>query len=546
MNWLDWVVIGVYLAGLIGMGAFLGRSQGSVEDYYLAGGKVKWWQAGLSTMATQLGAISFVSAPAFVAIKDDGGLRWLAYEFGVPLAMIVVMAVIIPALHRARVISIYEYLEKRYDAGTRALVSALFQLGRGLATAVTVLAGGIIVSAALGIPTGAAILVIGVITIIYDMLGGMEGVILSDVIQMGVIIGGIVTCGLVAWDIVGWDQAWAAMGEERRKVLDFESWGLDGGSAYGFWPMTIGGFFLYMSYYGCDQSQVQRELSVGDIPGIRKSLLLNALGRFPVVLSYCVMGVLVGAVAMQPEFLERVGPFEDPDRLVPLFILHYLPHGVIGFLFVAILSALMSSLDSALNSLSAVTVQDFYRKYVRPDASDRHYLVASKVATGLWGVFCVGSAYAFLYVGEGARETTIVLINAVGSVLYGPILAVFLLGILTRTVSARGIKVGVLAGIAVNVFLWIRTEVAWSWWNVTGFFATAGVAGLVSALDRAERRWPKLRPADEGTLPWRLIYAATAGWFLALVGFAGYLETGPGEAAAGQEGPAKARITIDP
>ena len=154
MNGLDWLVIGAYSLLIIGTGYIFGRSHKSVEDYYLAGGKIRWWQSGLSTMATQLGAISFVSAPAFVALKENGGLKWLAYEFGVPVALILVMAWILPTFHRMGVISIYEYLGGRFDDQTRSLVSLLFQLGRGLATAVSVLAGGLIISTAVGVSTG--------------------------------------------------------------------------------------------------------------------------------------------------------------------------------------------------------------------------------------------------------------------------------------------------------------------------------------------------------------------------------------------------------
>ena len=153
MNYWDWMVIIIYVAVIIGIALLLTRSQRNIRDYYLAGKKIKWWQSGVSTMATQLGAISFISAPAFVALKEGGGLKWLGYEFGVPLGLILVMAIIIPILHRGNFISIYEYLGKRFDNTTRSLVSFLFLLGRGLATGVAVLAGGIILSTALSIST---------------------------------------------------------------------------------------------------------------------------------------------------------------------------------------------------------------------------------------------------------------------------------------------------------------------------------------------------------------------------------------------------------
>ena len=533
MNFWDWAVIFLYMATVIGIALLLTRSQRTINDYYLAGRKVIWWQSGISNMATQLGAISFISAPAFVALKEGGGLKWLGYEFGVPLGLILVMAIIIPALHQGNFISIYEYLEKRFDEKTRSLVSFLFQIGRGLASAVSVLAGGIILSAALSVSTTLAIILVGVVTIIYDALGGIRVVILSDVFQMIIIAAGIIVCGGAALSLVGWGEAWAWVSPERLKILDFHHWGLSPEGEYGFWPMTIGGIFLYASYYGCDQSQVQRQLTVENLTGVRKSLLLNVFSRFPVVLIYCVMGVLVGAVITSPEALTKIGAVvdeskvgqmlqNDPDRMVPLFILCYLPHGLIGFIFVAIMSALMSSLDSALNSLSAVTVRDFYQKYFKPDEDDRHYLIASKLCTLFWGTFCVAAALAFLHFGEATRQTTIVLINAVGSLLYGPILAAFLLGITTNVVTSRAINIGIAVGILVNVYLWIFTPVSWLWWNLAGFLAVA-VTSLSLSFRVVVREKVLLRSGildikkGSSDIKWLGIYKMVGAYFILVI-----------------------------
>jgi solute carrier family 5 (sodium-dependent multivitamin transporter), member 6 len=529
LNHWDWIVIFAYLTGVVAIAICVTRGQRNLQDYYLAGKRVRWWESGVSTMATQLGAVSFISAPAFVALQEDGGLKWLSYEFGVPLALILVMHVIIPTFHRGNYISIYEYLEQRFDSGTRTLVSLLFQIGRGLATAISLLAGGLIVSTALSIPTSTAILLLGVVTIIYDTLGGIRVVVISDVLQMGIIATGLAVCGSAAWWAVGWEGAWASLDPIRYEIIDLGHFGVSPEGQYGFWPMVIGGVFLYASYYGCDQSQVQRELTVRDVDDIRKSLLLNAVGRFPLVLAYCLMGVFVGAVFSRPESLAPVadtfGVTEssilrtlraDPDRMVPMFILSYLPNGVIGLIFAAIMAALMSSLDSALNSLSAVSIKDFYQKYFRPSLSDQHYLRASRYCTLFWGLFCVGFSLLFLYSSEGARQTTIVLINAMGSLLYGPILAAFLLGMLTERVSAFAIKGGIVAGILINMFIWLLTGVSWLWWNFTGCATTAVVAWGLS--------WGKV-PADPGpTKPeepsrynWPLAYLLLVGYFLLII-----------------------------
>jgi SSS family solute:Na+ symporter len=541
MSWIDWAIIAGYLTAMVAWALRRSRKHAGLHDYYLAGRQTRWWQSGMSTMATQLGAISFVSAPAFVTLKADGGLKWLCYEFGVPLGILLALVVILPILHRRGYISIYQYMEDRFDRSTRTLVSSLFQLGRGLATAVSVLAGGLILSTALPVTTTEAILIIGGVTILYDVLGGIRIVILSDLVQMSIIVVGILLCGGVAWALTGWGQAWTAMDAGRLQILDFSRFGTDSAGTYAFWPMAIGGMFLYASYYGCDQSQVQRELTVPNERSMRRSLLLNAFGRFPVVLAYCVMGVLVGAVFATPELLQRVAGTlgvslgelqqtlaDDPDRMVPMFILTFLPVGLVGLVFVAILSALMSSLDSAINSLSAATMEDFYKPHVRADASESHYLLVSKLFSAGWGIFCVLSALAFAGAGESARQTTIVLINAVGSLLYGPILAAFVLGMLNGRLSPGHVKFGVVCGIVANILLWQFTPVSWLWWNAAGFIAT-GFAGLLaySVLGTACVQLLRAGLTHSGAslkAAWRPSYLMAFVYFFVIIGIAYLIE----------------------
>jgi len=209
-----------------------------------------------------------------------------------------------------------------------------------------------------------------------------------------------------------------------------------------------------------------------------------------------------------------------------MFILAYLPHGVIGFLFVAIMSALMSSLDSAINSLSAATIRDIYQPYFRPDASDRHLLFVSKVCTALWGVFCILASLAFLSIGESTRKTTIVLINAVGSLLYGPILAAFLLGILTKRVGAKAVLIGVASGIISNVLVWQLTSISWLWWNVVGFVGTVTGALLVTAMTQLERKAVLVEPTSHEPAggKWWKISVGVAAYFVLIVMFCLWLE----------------------
>ncbi|MEE8200379.1 MAG: sodium/solute symporter [Candidatus Acidoferrales bacterium] len=531
MNWLDFTLVGGYVLFLIGLAYYFSLRQQSQEDYYLGGRTIPWWASGLSTMATQLGTISFVSAPAFVALKDvgtGGGLGWLTYEFGVPLALVFIMIFLLPVYHRARVISIYEYLEKRFDGSTRVYVSLLFQISRGLATGVAVYTIGFVIAIFFGeVDPGRVwpyIIAIGIITVIYDAIGGIKMVIWSDVIQMTVLAVGILALAFVAYtEIGGFAPLLGVYADdpERFRILNF-SWGYGEGQQYAFWPMLLGGLFLYISYYGCDQSQVQRELSVGSSDDVRRSLLLNAFGRFPLVLLYCFMGLLLGSFTLlRPDFRAQI-PAEHLDWMVPLFIVEYLPHGLIGFIFIGILAAAMSSLDSALNSMSAATMRDLYQPYFKPQASQRHYLIVSKLFTVFWGVFTI----IFAFIVPAISETVLEAINKVGSLLYGPIFAAFLLGILTRWATPLGVKLGVSTGIALNLFLWLGVpELSWLWWNAAGLVAAVATALVVSKLSPRPAPEVPLDPREPTRLNWPLRYLLVTIYFFGIIAFCAYLQT---------------------
>ena len=263
-----------------------------------------------------------------------------------------------------------------------SLVQYLFS--RGLATGVGVYASGIVLSVCLGIPLWATILIIGVVTIIYDTIGGMSAVIYSDVIQMFVLVGGIIACIVyAAISVGGFENIFAALPDSRAQAFEFSS-GLGDGGNVPFWAFLFGGFFLYSSYYGTDQSQVQRGLSAGSVDESKWALILNGLARFPLTLLYILMGVAVYAVYQNSPELAAAIPAERPDYLIPQYILLYLPSGLRALLFAALLAAAMSSLDSALNSLSASTMRDFLENRLEGTSN---FLFASKLSTVIWGIF---------------------------------------------------------------------------------------------------------------------------------------------------------------
>ena len=249
MNLLDWLIMGSYMLGMIALGAWLGRGQKSESDYFLAGKNMHWFPIGVSTMATQLSTNSLLGAPAFVAFALGGGLVWLQYELAVPFAMIFIMVFIIPFFRRAGVISIYEYLEHRFGVRTRTLLSLLFQFIVAFGTGVTVYGISLVLEAILGIPFWKEVKLLSVVSVRNITVGGMKGVIASDVIQMVILLFGVALITWFAVDLTGGISAVAANFDEVRKTaLDFSGHGLGDGATFAFLPMLVGGFFLYVAY----------------------------------------------------------------------------------------------------------------------------------------------------------------------------------------------------------------------------------------------------------------------------------------------------------
>ncbi len=487
MSRLDWGVLGAYLAGMILLSLRLSKGQSDSDDYYVGGRELPWWAVGISVMATQSSANSFVGIPSFVALAAGGGLVWLQYELAVPLAMIAIAVLLLPLFRELSLVSVYEYLELRFDRTTRLVCSGVFLLSRGLAVGVAVYASAIVLSVCLALPVWACVLIVSSVTVVYDTLGGMKAVVWSDVIQMVVLLGGLAACLWIAFgDAGGLGAATQAVDPSRLESTRW-GWGIGDGVKAPFWGFLIGGLFLYMSYYGTDQSQVQRALSADSVTATRRALLFNGLARFPLTIAYALLGIALGAVYVKSEALRAAIGTGSYDELVPRFVLMRLPSGARGLVFAAVLAAAMSSLDSVLNSLSASTLRDFVEPALqRRNGSSRGestlrpavMLRWSKVITVLWGVAI--AAFAFLV---GSISSTVVEgINKIGSVFYGPILAAFLSGVVDRRAVGPAVIGGMLAGVGSNLVLWLGygSDVYWMWWNVTGLLVAAAVTFTLS------------------------------------------------------------------
>jgi solute:Na+ symporter, SSS family len=330
---LDWAVLLAYLVGITGFGLWAGRGNRRLDDFFLAGRGMRWWAIGLSVMATEISAITFIGTTGQGYTE---GMRFLVVYFGLPFAIVILCATLVPSLYRARVVTAYEYLERRFDARTRTLTSLLFLLSRGMAVGVTLYAASLVLAVILGWSATATVLLIGGSTILYVVYGGNRSVIWTGVVQMGILWLGVVLCfGIAIAQIpVGFhlrDALALAQSTGRLQVMDTTP---SLTRPYTLWSGLIGGLFLMLSHFGCDQSQVQRYLSGSDLAQSRLSLLFNAFLKVPMQFVILLTGVLVFVfyhfhrppLLWNPAEMARLERDAPPAALEDLKLRFYLAH----------------------------------------------------------------------------------------------------------------------------------------------------------------------------------------------------------------------------
>ncbi|MFQ5965196.1 MAG: sodium/solute symporter [Candidatus Scalinduaceae bacterium] len=476
----DWTVLTIYLIGIVGIGIWLAKRQQSTDDYFLGGRKMGPTVIATSLAANQVSAISLISAPAFVALKTDGGIKWLQYEFAVPLAMIAIMFLLVPVFRQLSGASVYEYAEHRFGVGTRLTLSVLFMFSRGLSTSVILYTSALILAVVLGLSIFITMVIMAVVAIAYTTIGGIMADVYSDILQLIILYGGVLLALFVAINILGGNLSASSIEPARLNAIDFSHHGFGDGQTFAFWPMMIGCLFLYIGYYGCDQSQAQRLLATPDNRQAQNALMINGLIRFPIVLTYIIFGVVLAAfIQSQPEFAAQLEN-KNPDYLVPTFMINYLPVGLVGLVMAGLFAASMSSIDSAFNSLSAVTVSDFVLRFnPKIEKNPLQMLRLSRFITLFWGVFSSFGAYFI----ARSSSTVIEIVNMIGSAFSGPILATFLGGILLKSLRGHGVIMGIIAGTSLNIFIGQNIpSISWLWWGPIGFFTTFIVALLFSKI----------------------------------------------------------------
>ena len=316
MHWLDWTIVAVYLVYIVYDGLRLTKKSNEIEGYFLAGRSLPWWAVGLSVMATQLSAITLVGT---TGQAYDSGMRFVQFYFGLPFAMVILCLTVVPFFYRAKVYTAYEYLESRFDVKTRALTSFLFLVSRGLACGVIVAAPSVILSIVLGWNEVTTVLMMGLTTTLYTMFGGVQAVTWTDVKQMVVIFIGL---GVILLVIIGQLPESVSLASAielagstgRMRMVDPR---FDLNETYTLWSGLLGGLFLALSYFGCDQSQVQRFLTARSVSEGRSSLLMSAFVKIPMQLLILFIGVLVFIFYqfVQPPLIFKA---DDRARIEPL------------------------------------------------------------------------------------------------------------------------------------------------------------------------------------------------------------------------------------
>ena len=563
MQLFDWIVLVVTLLFIVIYGVWKTKGSKNVEDYILGNNETPWHTVGLSVMATQASAITFLSTPG-QAYHD--GMGFLQFYFGLPIAMVVICVTFIPIYHKYKIFTAYEYLEKRFDLRTRSLAAILFLVQRGLGTGLTIYAPSIILSALLGWNLTLMNIIIGVLVIIYTFSGGTKAVNVTQKQQMFVIMSGMfITFLLILYylpnDMTFNNALHIAGANDKMNIVDFS---FNPEEKYTFWSGITGGFFLALAYFGTDQSQVGRYLSGKSVKESQMGLIMNGLLKVPMQFFILLTGVmvfvffqfnpvplnfnpnnkalieksqykneyhvlekklvalsedkkvinllyidqlnqdydnpilrkeLIGLSNKEKDLRDRAKEIilkadsnsetNDKDYVFFHFILHYLPKGLIGLLLAVIISAAMSSTASGLNALASTTAIDIYKRNLKEEKSERHYVNATKFFTLFWGIV------AILFASIGTLfENLIQLVNIVGSIFYGTVLGIFMVGFYVKRVQAKAIffsaaisqiTIFIIYYYAIFIFESGEEKLGYLWLNFIGALLTIVFSVLIQA-----------------------------------------------------------------
>jgi solute:Na+ symporter, SSS family len=563
MSLLDWIVLFGFLIFIVVYGVWKTRNKKDIKDYLLANRKAPWYVVTLSIMATQASAITFLSTPG-QAYTD--GMRFLQFYLGLPVAMIILSITAVPIFHKLNVYTAYEYLEQRFDLKNRTLGSVLFLIQRGLGAGFTILAPALIISVLLGWNIDLTIFLQGILVIIYTASGGTDAVNKTHILQMIIITLGMACAFFMILYSLPHDISFLGATKIAGKMgkLDAITFDFDLKDKYTFWSGLIGGTFLALSYFGTDQSQVQRYLSGKSVAQSRIGLLANGIVKVPMQFGILFIGAMVFVFyqfATPPLFFNSVesakvknsvyseayqklqnkfnvihtekesklremlkadktsnnseykivanavselskkeldirnqaalliknadpgADTNDTNYIFLTFVITVLPAGLIGLVLAAILSASMSSTSAELNALASTTVIDIYKRLIKHEATEKHYVVISKLATVFWGLYAIGFALFANRLG-----TLIEAVNILGSLFYGTILGLFLLAFYFKKIKGGAVFYSALLAEFTVLGCYFLTNIPYLWFNVIGCAVLIILAHLINPFFNKNRQ----------------------------------------------------------
>lgn len=473
LNWS--ILVGYVLLNLL-LGFVLSKNVRTADDFYLGRRATPWWAIGISVIATYVSALSFLGGPAW---SYSNSLAVIAIHLNYPIVVFVVVTLFLPFFFNSGVASIYDYMERRFGARSRAVISSVFLVSQALTSAAILYATSLVIQFITGIDVKTAIVVVTVIALIYTMMGGITAVIWTDVIQAGVLFVGavIILFALLEQMPMPLAEVLAELkAQGKTNPLDFS---FDWSREATIWSGVIAMTLFHVTVYGANQMMVQRTLAAKNIGDAKKSFLLMGYGAFFIYFLFFLLGILFYGYYGGREF-------DDGNTIILEFAASYGMPGLMGIIAAAIVAASMSSLDSSFNSLATISTIDFYQKYFKPDQTAEHYLRVSRLFTVFWAAIIIVPAIIYS-TSEGSVLQTL---SKIGAYFVGAKLSMYGLGFFSKQATENGLLIGVAAGFLIIWYIATQTDIAWPWYCLIGGLANIIVALIASRIvDGPQKAW---------------------------------------------------------
>lgn len=489
---VDYIVLLLYLVGITVFGMRFRRTQRTVKDYFIGSKNTSWIVISLSIVATETSTLTLIGVPALAYSSQarpemGGSLAYLQVVLGYIVARFLISLLFIPAYFKGELLTAYELLRQRFGPQTKNFAASLFLIMRALAEGVRVFAASLVLSAVLGTSLPGlshlwlwSILIVGLLTLVYTFEGGIAAVIWTDLIQLVIYIAGSLLAAYMLLRLI--PGGWATVVAEAAPVGKFEviSFAWDIKLPFTFWAGLLGGTFLTMASHGTDQLLVQRLLTCRNQRDSQKALILSGFVVFFQFALFLLIGVML---FVYYKYFPLDAELANNDEIFPFFIVHRLPHGISGLVIAAIFAAAMSNLSGSLNSLASTTVIDFYKPLAGRGKSDESLLRLSRWFTAAWGIVLI--VIAVLARGWGSVFTAGL---TIASLVYGPMLGAFLLGVMSRRANQTGVMTGMAVSLATMLLVKIYTPIAWTWYVLMGTLVCLAVGYGVSLLGKQPAR----------------------------------------------------------